>query len=401
MRWRMFGLTWLAYAGLYLCRKNFSVLIPLLIVQVGLSRTELANAVFLYSAAYCVGQFTMGGLADKFGARLTVSVGIFISAIATASMSLWPTAIGISLLQMVNGMAQASGWPGLVKLMSVWFPRGERGVIMGWWSTNYVLGGFVATLLTTSVVTSVYLLPELGWRRGAIIPALALLPIGFAFAIFVRNRGESTDESQPFSWALVREVVRSPRIQVIAGIYSILKLTRYSFLFWLPLYMTEQLRYSAAEAGYTSAVFELAGFFGTLGAGYVSDKLMGSRRFPTAALMLAMLGGICMLHPILAAYSAAGNILGISVIGMMIFGPDTLLGGAAAQDAAPPGAVATAAGFINGTGSIGQMLSPWLVVWIAGQYGWNNLFYFFAALALTGSLVLTFSRQEAVEPVLA
>ncbi|MBC7928137.1 MAG: hypothetical protein H7039_21030, partial [Bryobacteraceae bacterium] len=66
-----------------------------------------------------------------------------------------------------------------------------------------------------------------------------------------------------------------------------------------------------------------------------------------------------------------------------------------------PGAVATAAGFINGTGSIGQMLSPWLVVWIAGQYGWNNLFYFFAALALTGSLVLTFSRQEAVEPVLA
>lgn len=160
----MFSITWLAYAGLYLCRKNFSVLIPLLIVQAGLSRAELANAVFVYSVAYCAGQFTNGGLADRFGARCIVTIGLLASIVSTAAMGLWHTAAGLAALQAVNGFAQSSGWPGLVKLMGVWFPRAEqRGIIMGWWSTNYVVGGFVATLLATWAVTTPWLTP-LGWR---------------------------------------------------------------------------------------------------------------------------------------------------------------------------------------------------------------------------------------------
>lgn len=400
-RWRMFAITWLAYAGYYLCRKNFSVVIPLMIAQASFTKAELANSVFLYSAAYSMGQFTLGGLADRFGARLVVSIGMLVSIAATAGMGLWPTAAAISLFQLLNGFAQASGWPGLVKIMGAWFDRAERGVTMAWWTTNYVLGGFLATVFATSVVSSAFLFPELGWRRGLFLPALSLLAIAVVFAVFVRDRDSQSGEGTSFSWSQVPQIITSPRLQVIAGIYAILKLTRYSLLFWLPLYMTEQLQYSAQEAGYTSSLFELAGFGGTLLAGYVSDRLMGSRRFPTAAMMMALLGAACLLHPSLAAYSRMGNMIGIALIGMMIFGPDTLLGGAGAQDAAPAGAVATAAGFINGTGSIGQILSPWLVVVISSRYGWNSLFYCFAILSLTGAVILALTRRESIEVVTA
>src|SRR5262245_22474161 len=62
----------------------------------------------------------------------------------------------------------------------------------------------------------------------------------------------------------------SPLIAV-ALMYFCVKLIRYSFLFWLPLYMTEVLQYSPVHSGYASAVYELAGLVGVLFAGYVSE----------------------------------------------------------------------------------------------------------------------------------
>lgn len=395
-RQNAFSVTWLAYAGFYLCRKNFSVIIPLLAASGSLNKMDLANAVTAYSFTYAIGQFTMGGLADKLGARRVVSIGLFLSVFATVAMGYWYSALALIVLQGVNGLAQASGWPGLVKIMAAWFGKAHRGVVMAWWSTNYALGGFVATLLATWAVTHPTWFPDLAWRRGLWIPALALLPIAVWFAVAAREKPllAVAESTAGFSLAQVRAVLASPRIQIISAVYFALKLTRYAFLFWLPLYMTERLRYSASEAGYSSALLELAGFFGALSAGYISDRWMGSRRFPTAALLLAALGLVCMLHPAAAAWSRLANLIGIALIGAAIFGPDSLLSGAAVQDAAPPGAVATAAGVVNGLGSFGQLASPWIVLLVAGRYGWDNLFYFFAAISLLSSLLLILAKPE-------
>jgi sugar phosphate permease len=391
-----FLVTWLAYAGFYLCRKNFSVVIPLLVGMHGLSKADLANAVAVYSFAYAAGQFTMGSLADQFGSRAVVSAGLFVSVAATLAMGFWHTALVLCVLQGVNGLAQASGWPGLVKIMGAWFSRQQRGVVMAWWSTNYALGGLLATAFATWVVTHPSLLAEWQWRRGFWLPALLLLPIALLFLAAAREKPASAGvvAGGSFSFSQLGQVLSSPRIQTIAAVYFVLKLTRYSFLFWLPLYMTEQLNYSPEEAGYSSAVFELAGFFGVLAAGYLSDRWMRSRRFPAAALLLGVLAVGCLLHPALAESSRLGNLLGIALIGAGIFGPDTLLSGAAVQDAAPSAALATTAGVVNGLGSAGQILSPWIVVFVANHYGWNSLLYGFAGLALLCSLLMVASRFE-------
>jgi len=57
---RTFGITWIAYAGFYLCRKNLSVVLPLLNNVSGLRSIDLANIVFGYSLLYAVGQFGCG-----------------------------------------------------------------------------------------------------------------------------------------------------------------------------------------------------------------------------------------------------------------------------------------------------------------------------------------------------
>ena len=45
-------------------------------------------------------------------------------------------------------------------------------------------------------------------------------------------------------------------------------------------------RYGPGEAGYTSSLFELAGFCGAVLAGYLSDHFMRGRRFPLGTIML-------------------------------------------------------------------------------------------------------------------
>src|SRR6185295_3792787 len=113
------------YFGFYLCRKNFSVLMPYLKSEAGLSSTDLANALFVYGVAYAAGQFLNGRLADRVGARMVVTAGMLISAAASAFMA-WPAWVGIPVilivLQGINGMAQSTGWPGLLKLTRDWFP---------------------------------------------------------------------------------------------------------------------------------------------------------------------------------------------------------------------------------------------------------------------------------------
>ena len=408
-RWRIFAVTWLAYAGFYLCRKNLSVTMPILSAELGYSNLQLANIFFGYSLLYALGQFGFGLLADRFGSRMIVALGLLVAVVSNLLMGFLPSLMALTALACVNGAGQSAGWPGLVKTMAAWFRHRERGVVMAWWTTNYVIGGFVATIFATFVVTSHWLFPGWGWHRGFWIPALVLFLVTIVFFILVRNQPAdaglpeivTSDDTVGAQAAGVpgehsfQETARSYRRMLgdaevwtvaVGALFS--KVTRYSFLFWLPLYMTQKLKYGAGEAGYTSSLFELAGFGGALLGGYLSDKFMQSRRLPVAALMMWGLAGACWLHPILAGLGHLGVAASICLIGIMNYGPDTLLQGAASQDVGARWGVGKASGFVDGVSSVGQLFSSYLVGYIAQKYGWDRLFYVFVVLALLGGAIM-------------
>jgi OPA family sugar phosphate sensor protein UhpC-like MFS transporter len=64
------------------------------------------------------------------------------------------------------------------------------------------------------------------------------------------------------------------------------------------------------------------------------------------------------------------------------------MSGAAAIDTGSPKAAGLAAGIINGIGSLGQMVSGFIVAYIANQFGWDSLFYFFVAIAALAGCLL-------------
>jgi sugar phosphate permease len=249
---------------------------------------------------------------------------------------------------------------------------------------------------------------KLKWRRSFWVPSAVLALIALCFVSFTRNKPSdvglpdiaeddfSGDESVQnpeadaalSSRQILSVVLKNPIVWLISLMYFFTKMGRYAIFFWLPLYMVEHLGYSLAEAGYTSILYEAAGFAGIVAAGYVSDKVFQARRMPVGALGMWGLAITCFFQPQLAAWSHLGNAIGISLIGFFTYGPDALMSGAAAIDAGSPKAAGLASGFINGVGSLGQMISGFVVAYIARQLGWDSLFYFFVAIAaIAGGLL--------------
>ena len=238
---------------------------------------------------------------------------------------------------------------------------------MGWWATNYVIGGSLATVFATFVISHTWIGPGTAWQRGFWAPALLLCSVALAYAILTRNRPPDVglpeidepatgDPTRPLldseRWIFFK-MLSDPEVWAIAVGCAFSKIIRYSFLYWLPLYLTQKAHYSVSEAGYTSSLYELVGFGGAILAGYWSDKLMQARRLPVAAMMFWGLAAMCWIHPWMAATGHLGIACSIALIGIMNFGPDTLLQGAASQDMGARWGVGTASGLF----SLGEFMS--------------------------------------------
>jgi sugar phosphate permease len=394
---RIFAITWITYAGFYFCRKNLSIVLPMLHGMPGMGNFELADIVFGYSLLYAIGQFGCGFLSDYFGPGKVVGTGLVLVVGSNIFMGLHASPLWLLAFACINGVGQSTGWSGLVKMMASWFSSHQRGIVMAWWGTNYIFGGFLATAFATWVVAQHMIAPQLGWRRGFLFPAFILLVITVGFFVFAKDSPEELPGSAEAtrairkdrsSWSDLAALLRSRSIWTIGSAYFFLELFRYALMFWLPFYMVNHLQYSLQTSGYVSSLYELAGIAGALLAGYVSDRFMQSRRAPISAIMLCGLGIVAMGQLTLAKHGILGAAIAVSLAGVLSYGPDTLLSGAAAQDIGEVKAAATASGLIDGIGHLGALFSPYLVVYVSGHYGWDRLFLVFAAAAFVAAAAL-------------
>ena len=397
-RWQIFIITWLAYAGFYLTRKSFAV--AKIGIQkdpsLGWSDPQLAWIDSAYLTAYALGQFLFGMAGDRMGTRLIVGAGLLLSVIAGFAMgaSTWIVLFGAFFL--VQGLCQASGWGPLTKNMSTFFSRRERGSVMGLWSTNYSLGAFIASVIVG------YAGKWYGWRYAFFVPAALLLVIWILFLVLQRNKpedvglasieahhGELPDVIAPgeSSWAVIGRVITNPMVILLAFVYLLVKPARYAILLWGPKYMHARLGSDMAESGVLSALFELAGPLSALTCGVISDKIFNTRRMPVCVIGLLLLGVVlfCFNYLPPTRWMLGGSFF---LIGLLLFGPDSLITGTAAVDFGTKRGASTASGVINGMGSIGAILGGTIPGFFNERWGWKGVFGVLGAMCFVGGLML-------------
>ena len=394
-RWVVWILSWIAYASYYTGRKGLSVSKTSLHDRLGVSEGALGAIDTASLAAYSAGQFVSGFAGDRIGSRRLVGAGMLASAIACAAFGASSTALLFGVFFCLNGLAQSTGWPGTTRSMAEWTTRENRGSVMAFWATCYQVGGVLATGLAA------FLLGRYGWRAAFFGPALWLAVVGVAVWLWlapgpaVAAAGETATRERR---AAQRAVLRNPVLWCYGASYCTIKFIRYALLFWLPYFLAKKRGYGEEQAGYVSTAFEVGGVVGVITLGIASDRLKRYSRSLLSAVGLVALTLALLSYSRIDSSSTWTNVIGLALIGAALFGPDALLSGAASQDAGGPHAAATAAGFVNGMGSVGAVLEGVVVPAISKRYGWEAVFHLFIALALLGALLLVPTLKSAPSP---
>lgn len=396
-----YAATWISYATYYFGRKGLSV--AKVSIENALGKSALYGVETGYLAAYAVGQYLSGWLGDRVGARRLVGFGMLLSALACFAFGASAAGTFFMVAMIVNGLAQSTGWPGNVKAMAEWTPPERRGAVMGVWATCYQVGGIAATSVAAMCVRA------WGWSWGFFGPALMIAAVGLGVLLLLEpgplalthtTSDTSKAKASPELSAARRALLKNPVIWSYGFAYFCLKLIRYSLLLWLPYYLEKVLHYEKVRAANVSNAFEIGGIAGTIVIGLLSDRLRAVPRAAIAAVSLAGLAGAFWIYPVLGHAGVAWNFLGLALIGFLLFGPDSLISGAAAQDAGGPAAAALAAGLINGIGSVGAVLQELVTRGVSARWGWDGLFQVFFALSLVSlACLVPASRRKPAPPV--
>ena len=399
-RVRVLAATWLSYVGFYFCRKNYSIAKSTLIDALQISKTEIAHVFTAYLIAYMLGQFLTSYLGRKTALRSLLLGGMAVSLLCNVVFGFntmlgpagyWP----LLLFMVLNGFAQATGWPGNVGVLGNWLRRKERGRYMAAWATCYQLGSLMAKTFASFMLAI----------GGALWSFWGAAIVLFAIWIFFYfNQADKPEDVglDPMIEEVEIEVPVVPAgahrertyggwsratllsVLFMGGAYFVFKFLRYALDSWSPLAIEELFGVDAAHAGFVSTAFDWVGFLGVLVGGFVSDKVFAGRRYQTVLIMtIGMLGGFIFL-----ATAGVSNIwlfaVGLSWCGFMLMGPDSLLSGVGAIDVGGKSQAVVAAGIINGLGSIGPIFQEELIGRVVDNYGQLASFYLLIAVAIAG-----------------
>ena len=351
------------------------------------------------------------------------------------------------VLLVLNNIFQGSGFPPCARLLTHWIPPHELATKMSVWNTSHSIGasllailcGYIMSNMGSDMTSDVQVLvtirnnlidlnPSLeanvtqldtqvfnaasnvgAWKWCFWIPAaIAMLGVvGLLVALRdtpksvglpemegTHTKVEDNSSSAEYRAFLREKVFRNPVIWTLAFANFFVYVVRFAVLDWGPKFLQEARGLSLSDAGWSVATFEIFGIIGMLVAGWVTDKWFKGRAHRTC--VFCMLGAAVFMGAFYMLPSSAPMsvlIIVLAMAGFFIYGPQALIGIAAANQATKS-AAATANGvtgifgylsvFVSGLG-VGAMVD-WINRNHAGQ-GWDAVFILMIGMAVVGMLI--------------
>ncbi|KAJ8752835.1 hypothetical protein K2173_008570 [Erythroxylum novogranatense] len=375
-----------------------------------------------FLSVYAFGMYFAGHLGDRLNLRILLTIGMVGTAIFTSlfGVGYWANVHNFYyflMVQMLAGLFQSTGWPLVVAVIGNWFGKKKRGLIMGIWNANTSVGSISGSLIASATLSY-------GWGWSFLVPSLIIAFVGLMVFLFLpitpesvgANRDEditkvstekvedgitepllSSDSEEKEKAVGFIEALKIPGVAPFAASLFFAKLVAYAFLYWLPFYISHTAidgKYLSSEsAGNLSTLFDIGGVVGGILAGHISDCL-------DAAAITAASFTYCSI-PALFFYRSYGHIsltLNIAltfIAGTFVNGPSALITTAVSADLGTHSslkgnsrALATVTAIINGTGSIGAAIGPFLTGYISAK-SWNAVFIMLMITTLVAGLLLT------------
>lgn len=170
-----------------------------------------------YLFSYAASMFLSGFLAERANLRYFLALGMITSGLFTYLFGI-AKSYGIhymwyfTLIQILSGVVQSTGWPGVVTVVGNWFGRRKRGIIFGLWNSHTSLGNILGSLIAGEYV-------EGDWSLSFIVPGVLIAGMGFVIFLFLVVRPVDVDcplpdqvsSEQPISQGYERVSTEEPQ----------------------------------------------------------------------------------------------------------------------------------------------------------------------------------------------
>jgi sugar phosphate permease len=284
-------------------------LIPALRAE-GLSLGEASVVVACPMAGLLGMLFLWGLLADRYGERLVLGLGLLIAGLAQCAAAFVHGLVPLAICIVIAGAGGASVHAASGRLILGWFAVRERGLAMGIRQTAQPLG--VAMAAATLPGLAVF---------GLGAPLLALggfcLLMGALAALFARDPARTAKAA-----VRTRSPYRTPVLWRLHATSALLVVPQFAIATFSLVYLVDVCGWAPGTAGRVLALTQVGGALTRLGAGIWSDRA-GSRVRPLR--LVAVLITIVMLA--LAAGTYAGSsaaIVPLLIAGVITVSPNGL-----------------------------------------------------------------------------
>ena len=362
----------LALVGVaYLDRVCIATAAPAMRAELGLSDGQMGLVFSAFTFAYALFEMPSGWMADRFGARVTLTRIVVWWSVMTAATGLALGFASLLVIRLLFGLGEAGAFPSMARVYARWLPRAERGRMFG----LAIMTGAFAGAATQPLVVA--LLGVTSWRHAFAV--FGVVGLGWALAWWrwfrddpnqhpaandaerrlISAGGAETRARDALPW---RRLLRNRTLLALCTMYAGAIYGWYFYLTWLPTYLLRARGFDLTQVGWLAALPLIAIGVGVLVGGWASDVLArhvgagAARRAPGLVGLplaaLAIVGALTTVVPLRAAFLLAAA-AGLAALGVAPAWAVCLeIGGVHAG---------VVSGAMNTFGNLGGALSPVVV----------------------------------------
>ena len=341
LRWFVVGLVALATIINYIDRGALGFLWPEISEDIGLSKTDYAIILNVFTFAYAFGQTLFGKIFDWIGTRLGFVLSIAVWSAATMLHAAASGLASFAVFRGILGLSEAGNWPGATKANAEWFPIKERALAQGIFNSGAAIGGIVSA----PIIAYLFVFLD-SWRAtfiavGALgflwlIPWLILYKSGPKSHpwlsedernyILTGQRNQDTDEVAEYAPSSTEILSRKESWGVILASFFLDPIW-WLFVGWLPLYLSETYGFGVKEIGLYAWVPYVGAMFGAWFGGLLAqNRIKAGWTVNKTRKFVIGLGGAIMLVSLLMTMKAASPLFAVLLMAAILFGFQTSVG---------------------------------------------------------------------------
>ncbi len=250
---RLMPLLGLMYLVAYIDRQNISYAKLEMVGALGLSETAYGLGASLFFLGYFLFEVPANVFLERVGARIWFARIMFTWGLVTVLLGFTHGTAMFYVLRFLLGVAEAGFFPGVLFVLTLWFPQAHRGRMIGWFMIASAFANAIGAVVGGALLNLDGVLGFAGWQWVFLatgLPALLLavvvlvvLPDGPGAARWLapaqrdwlvrtleaeRQEGSHTEHGNPFAALLDR------RVQMLACVYIAFPLAAYGLSYWLP-----------------------------------------------------------------------------------------------------------------------------------------------------------------------